>query len=200
MGFRYNEAGVKYIHMSPSGSRRKGKSFERQIVKLFRESFGLKPEECFRTPNSGGHPYAARTDPGDIQFCPEFRDWFNFHVECKNHRGTRLEQFFQTENARCGINRWLDQATCGPKHLRPMLVFQTGRGTAGIYCAVREAPAALRILQPYAVFEHERKCWTLLPFANFLLAYGTQFWRYDSGMNKSNEKRKQQPNTTAYVR
>lgn len=69
------------------GSQQKGKIFELKIVKTFRKWWNLSEKECYRTPVSGGHPYAVRSD---ITFYPE-KIWreVKLFIECKYRSRTR---------------------------------------------------------------------------------------------------------------
>ena len=88
--------------MKRASAREKGKGFERavssMVVRQF-ESYGISKIDCYRTPNSGGHPYASKTDPADIQMSAKLQTLFPFSIECKSGYKTdfNLRHFFNKE-------------------------------------------------------------------------------------------------------
>ena len=74
--------------MKQGGGRAKGSSFERQVAKDVIQAFakyGVTVKDCYRTPLSGGHFAASRTDPGDLVISPKLAEYFPFSIECKSY-------------------------------------------------------------------------------------------------------------------
>ena len=73
--------------MRQGGGRAKGSAFERQVAKDVIQAFakyGITVKDAYRTPLSGGHFAASRTDPGDLVISPKLAEYFPFSVECKS--------------------------------------------------------------------------------------------------------------------
>lgn len=119
-------------------ARNKGKAFEALVVKFLRLKFGWTKIQCYRTPCSGGHRFASKTDPGDVFIAAECRDQFPYHIECKNtrHGMKAIHRFMQPEKSRLRSteHKWLAQACKGATDdgRRPLLVFRAG---SVLYCA-----------------------------------------------------------------
>ena len=154
--------------MRPAGSSQKGKLYERDIARLIRQAFDLKDRQVYRTPMSGGHPYASTVDPGDIQFAPDIRDRFPWHVECKHHADVKISLLFRPEGSRQKFDAWLEQVTSGPGHLTPILVFRADRKN---WAALPAAKYHGVLRQPTLFFYRQGRKWVLVTLDDFLLAH-----------------------------
>lgn len=131
--------------MKKGGGRLKGNAFERlvasKIVEAFAE-FGITKEDVFRTPSSGGHRYAKKSDPGDLVLSRKLEDLFRFSVECKHERQIDWGLYFRRWRdmpKTAQLKRWFTQAQEAAdiqQGLMPLVVFQ-GNHT-DIFCALRE--------------------------------------------------------------
>jgi hypothetical protein len=128
--------------MKPGMGRLKGNAFERQaaalIVCAFKD-FGITKKDVYRTPGSGGHRYASKTDPGDLVISPKLRKLFPFSTECKSYARVRLAQFLYPvrlwkKSWKC--QKWLlqlrqateKQSADAGEWLIPLLVFKENNG------------------------------------------------------------------------
>jgi hypothetical protein len=144
--------------MKDGGGKAKGATFERLVADLIRKAFKLTKKDVYRTPLSGGHPYA---DPADLVMSPAARRVFPFSVECKHRKTWKLTLDKETAEVRT----WKQQATRAAQRskLTPLLVI---RGNAtDIYCALPRI---------HAPAEMDCACvamadgWVLLRFRDFL--------------------------------
>lgn len=163
--------------MLPSGSRAKGKSYERKIAEIFRSVFELRPEECCRTPSSGSHPWLSKVDPGDLQFCWTFKKYFPYHVECKNHARVSLAQFLRSDFSKGRLAAWVKQIHSGPDGFTPLLVMRVEREN---FCAVPSTkfPTEALVGYSHAYFYIGKQQWLLMSFDNFLLVYQSIHGKY----------------------
>lgn len=125
--------------MGGRASRNKGCTFERLVASMIIKAAG-KPftkKDCFRTPLSGGHPYAGESD---LQFTKHLRCVLPFVVECKHYKGLKPTQFFSLPNAQ--ISTWMAQVTVAAEKDKfrryPMLVMR-GNATPIYAAAPQEA-------------------------------------------------------------
>jgi hypothetical protein len=104
----------------------KGSAFERKIakdiVKAFKEDFGIKQQDCWRSVLSGGHKMSA----GDLRMSAAMEKLFPYAVECKFYKKIKLENFL-TGNENSKEVDWLDQTCAGAEKsngLKPLLVMK----------------------------------------------------------------------------
>lgn len=91
--------------MKAGRGREKGSTFERKLAGDIVEVTGCEKRECYRTPLSGGHPFAC---PSDLQMSERLRKAFPFSLEAKHRKNWRLDQLF-TGNKE--FESWLIQSS-----------------------------------------------------------------------------------------
>lgn len=123
--------------MRSGGGRAKGNWFEREVAKLICEAFkgwGITTSDAYRTPLSGGHLHARKSDPGDLVISKRLRKYFPFNVECKAYRRVKLWPLFfsvETQKNAWKFKAWLGQVSKGSnsnKSRHPMLIFKENNG------------------------------------------------------------------------
>lgn len=74
-------------------SKAKGSAFERLVSRLILKAAGDKfsKEDCYRTPMSGGHPFAGESD---LVVSAKLQEIFPFCVECKHGYGWDAYRMF----------------------------------------------------------------------------------------------------------
>lgn len=88
-------------------SRRKGKSFQREIAKFISSKIGLKEDDVASC-------VGGKTE-SDVRLSCEAKKRFPFHVECKNYRRW----------AASAMKEWLKQSTGeAPTETTPIVVFK----------------------------------------------------------------------------
>lgn len=163
--------------MKSGGGRNKGSAFERLVSKLFLEAFKkggvqTKPEDCFRTPLSGGHRFASKTDPGDLQFSKELTELFPMVVECKHYRELCLERYLQKPKKSWKEFQWLDQVSLSSQQTGrpPVLVMRGNNGV--IFCGhtvvIRLPFPDSPWKQPSIIFGYKEYAWWVYPLEDFL--------------------------------
>ena len=117
--------------MARFNSRGKGSSFERKVAAMVATAFRVSKRDIYRTPLSGGHPFA---DKGDLTISPELRKRFGFCVECKHNRTWTPECLFRL---RAQERSWIEQVVKASLKgdAVPLLVMRGNR--TQIYCAFR---------------------------------------------------------------
>lgn len=129
--------------MKPGMGRNKGNGFERETSKTIAHAFRhfhITQKDVYRTPSSGGHKYAKKSDPGDLVISRKLRELFPFSVECKFYRKIDLFKLFEPieDHVKSSqFKNWLAQTckTCnGSKKLYPMLVFKQNQSL--VLCAI----------------------------------------------------------------
>ena len=125
--------------MKAGGGRLKGNAFERTVAKMIVAAFedaGITLDDCYRTPGSGGHPKASKTDPADLVISRKLRKYFNFSVECKFYKDLDWHRLMTTYKNKGHFSVWWDQcvrsATAAKGNSVPLLVFRKNRGET--YC------------------------------------------------------------------
>ena len=63
----------------------KGQTFERKVAKMIAQTFDATPQECYRTPRSGGGFVK-----GDIVMSERLQKRFPYTVECKHSKAWSL--------------------------------------------------------------------------------------------------------------
>lgn len=145
-------------------SRRKGSAFERKVARSIAKAVGATKKDIYRTPLSGGHPYADR---GDLVIARKFRKRFPYCVECKHQRDWNAEWLFAPT---AKLHSWFKQAlTAAVACKRTAMLVICGNRTE-TYCAVPHSAASQlgfklgSRLVPYAsVKDAEGHRWLVLP-------------------------------------
>jgi hypothetical protein len=163
--------------MKAKSKREKGNGFERLVARMVLDAcnkggFLLDRKECFRTPLSGGHPFADR---GDLQIGPQLRKVFPFVVECKHQKIWNPGAMFRARENEANWLRQVKRATKETKieGLVPLLVCQGN--LTGTYCAapwddLRRALPATAGAMPRMLFRFEKRIWGLIFWEDFLTA------------------------------
>lgn len=149
--------------MDANGSRRKGAAYERKIVGLIRQAWGLTSKQCYRTPLSGGHPYASSAD---VTFSPELDGRLDISIECKNHRGTSVLSLLKPDGPSHPWTSWLDQALKASRETdkTPVLIARAGR----MDLALTTWDSWTSSKQPYIRFQWEGGEWVANPLECWL--------------------------------
>lgn len=125
--------------MKAGGGRNKGSAFERKVAKLIIATFankGINKEDCYRTPGSGGHRFASKTDPGDLVLSPALRELFNFSVECKHYAKLDWGVLLSNRRKKGQFESWWRQCCkAAVDDAIPLLVFKRNNGN--IYAMYR---------------------------------------------------------------
>jgi len=111
-----------------ASSKRKGSTFERLVAACILKAAGKQftKKDCYRTPMSGGHPYAGESD---LIISKKLREYFPFVVECK-HRKTWTEShvFKMTGDMKEFITQVLTAASKDKFSRAPLLIVR-GHGS-----------------------------------------------------------------------
>lgn len=113
-------------------SRNKGNAFERKVAKLIITAAGegFSNKDCYRTPLSGGHPFAGSSD---LVMRKRLRRIAPFCVECKHYKGWKLEHMFRLTSVVKGWHKQVLLAVEADRYKRmPLLVV---RGYGGLIFA-----------------------------------------------------------------
>ncbi|MDE2099978.1 MAG: hypothetical protein KGL39_22180 [Patescibacteria group bacterium] len=125
--------------MKKGGGREKGSRFEREVAKIVVRAFadkGITQKDCYRTPLSGGHRFAAQSDPGDLVISERLRRFFPYAVECKSYKKLDWPKLISNAKQKGHWDKWWRQATkaadaqsCGRglDRLYPLLIFRQNR-------------------------------------------------------------------------
>jgi hypothetical protein len=156
--------------------RNKGKAFERRIAKDILKAFpNFRPKDCYRTPMSGGHPFA---DSGDLCVSPALQKLFPFVCECKHYRSFSLRDLLPPTKQ---FSSWIWQARgAAVKMDRPWLLIVRGNNTP-IYAIVgmehMRARALAKVLQEGTTVLHHSWWMTLTgpPGRHYLVARWPDF-------------------------
>jgi hypothetical protein len=143
-------------------SNRKGSSFERLVAKIIAKHFGVSPKECYRTPLSGGHPYA---ESSDLVLSPELLKKFPMVVECKHTKAWKIEHLFKPTKL---MESWASQvlrATSEVTGREPVIIFRGNR--TPILAATME-----QLVEPPASYVRlNGATWAIRPLEQFLAKY-----------------------------
>lgn len=99
--------------MKKGGGRAKGAAFERHVSKVLIaafEAYGVTAEDCYRTPQSGGHRFARKEDPGDLVISKRLQKLFPFCVECKFYKKLQWNALLTKQKDKSHWTDWWDQA------------------------------------------------------------------------------------------
>lgn len=91
--------------MKAGRGREKGSAFERKLAADIIGITGAEKRECYRTPLSGGHPFAC---PSDLQLSERLRKVFSFSLEAKHRKNWKLDQLFVGNKE---FESWLEQSS-----------------------------------------------------------------------------------------
>jgi hypothetical protein len=170
--------------MKPGGGRNKGSAFERKVAALVVEAFkdcGITSKDAYRTPLSGGHIHASKTDPGDLVISPRLRKLFPFHCECKAHATVNLAQFLVPVKAwkkswKCNV--WLAQMVAAAEKqedewLIPLLVFKENNGeTMAAFPVGIGMGFGAEVFPQRLQFVYRNTDWIIVRFSKFLRKLG----------------------------
>jgi hypothetical protein len=148
--------------------RTKGSDFERHvaglIVAAFKE-YGITKKDCYRTPMSGGHPYA---DVGDLTMSATLLALLPVVVECKHTKSWNMSHLMNPPKM---MMDWMDQVTkaAAPTNsTRAPLVVMRGNGTP-ILCAIPQMRLVNYRPHPQLLMQHTNgNLWVIMNFASFL--------------------------------
>lgn len=174
--------------MRNGGGRAKGAGFENEIAKLIRAvavEYGFADDCCYRTPSSGGHRFAKKSDPGDLVVSPKLAKYFPFHIECKKQEIFELMHLLALPSIRMDSwaeFQWITQsieAVKAAKPLRPPMVVCT-KNRFPIYAIVDEREwhkwnngfleiPSHKPPMPHSKFLYVGQTWLLMPFDYVLL-------------------------------
>ena len=151
--------------MRKGGAKAKGSSFENKTAKQILKAAGnqFTRTDCYRTPISGGHPFASKNHPSDLVLSKKLRKVFPFSVECKHYKKLELQHFFTRQG---DFLKWIDQAMKATENSRvavePMIVFRWNLSRT--YCIVPWITHS----GTYIRFRYRGKEWKVVLFASFL--------------------------------
>jgi hypothetical protein len=108
-------------------SRDKGNSFERKVAKLIIAAAGegFSNKDCYRTPLSGGHPFAGSSD---LVMRRRLRKLLPFCVECKHYKTWKLEHMLRLTAVVKGWHKQVLHACKKDRYHRSPLLVIRGRG------------------------------------------------------------------------
>lgn len=173
--------------MRPGGGKSKGASFERTVAKLVIKAacrvLNISKKDIYRTPGSGGHRYASKTDPSDLVISKRLLKRFPFTVECKWYKSVNFGHFW-TLSTRRRLSwkefKWVDQVLEENSSFRerriPIVVFKQNKGS--VFCLwcdldpvarqARKAIVKLRTLKPKLKIKFRGNTWYLTLFSHVL--------------------------------
>jgi hypothetical protein len=152
--------------------RRKGAEFERliskQIIHAVGRGFGKK--DCYRTPMSGGHPFAGASD---LICSQQLMDLFPFCVECKHWKSWKPTDVFRSVKQTLDWGRQVLEAARRDKFKRAPLLVMRGNGTdiyaaAPVWAFKNWSPKMSVAIVPALCFMLEGKLWKMMTFAAVL--------------------------------
>ena len=129
-------------------SRRKGHDFERDIVQMLNQYYGIKEEtyKWKRVPQSGG--FDKRNFPGDVYTMhPHLATAKKFSIECKFHKDWKLEDLINGNKP--SIQEWWDQARTDAEigGKCPLLLFKKNRSSIYFMAVDRD-------IEPYLIYKN----------------------------------------------
>ena len=156
-----------------ANGRIKGKVFERNIARDLLQAcrkggLNVSPVDCFRTPLSGGHVFASKKDPGDLQLSQIILDHLPILVECKCYREVHLERFLGSP--RGPEFKWLDQVIRAAEGTgrTPILVMKGNN--RGIYAVLpMKEFSFLNGIFGYITFYYQKEWWYVIRWEVFLV-------------------------------
>jgi hypothetical protein len=154
-------------------SRDKGNTFERKVAKEIVAAAGrlFKAKDCYRTPQSGGHRFAGKSD---LRISPSLQAILPFCVECKHHKDVRTHHFFEFTAKMTSFHQQV-LASAAKEELAPMLVVRGGDKQQYASMPIEAARAWAHGLEfdgsdmkPVLHYQAEGKHWIAIQWANFL--------------------------------
>lgn len=147
--------------MARFNSRAKGNAFERLVADMIAKALKVSVKEIFRTPLSGGHPYADR---GDLTMSADVLKRFPFTVEAKHQKTFKLEHLVSPTTQMYG---WMDQVTQAANHTkgRKRLLVIRGNRTPIVCAYPREVTPFPHVLVQHPV---SGEIWCIVLFSDFL--------------------------------
>lgn len=155
------------------------KGFERSIAKMIIETFkdyGITEKDSYRTPMSGGHRYASKTDSGDIVLSPKLRKLLPVSCECKCYATVNLGHFLVPmkewkKSWQC--KQWLAQVVAATERqdgekLIPLLVFKENNGMIMAAFPVGRLPFGAEEFPYRIIFKYDGLPWNIVRFKTFL--------------------------------
>lgn len=153
----------------------KGSTFENQTAKDVIAALApqnAQRDEIFRTPLSGGHPYAPS---GDLIVADRLRPWFPFTVECKNWKSWKAGSFWNPRKQDISwLNQTMRECEDGPDGNRPLLVCK-GNLTGSFAIIPKRAFDSLQWATPFVprfLFKVGGRVWVQIAWEDFLIALG----------------------------
>jgi len=154
--------------------KQKGSAFENLVANKIIEAAKFEKKDCYRTPLSGGHPYA---DAGDLQISEKLLPYFPFSVECKHRRDWHPGVMFAPRGEE---RAWILQTYKAARGEKVPLLIMRGNRTeifvAGPFTHLfRYFDAKIFRVRPVLVLasadvagKREQETWLMLPFQPFL--------------------------------
>lgn len=146
------------VKMKKGGGRNKGSGFEREIADLVIAAFahkGICAKDCYRTPGSGGHKQASKTDPGDLVISRRLQKLFPFNVECKFYKSITMDLLMVPNVTEGHLKNWWEQAVKSAGKRIPLLIFRQNRQQAyamfpyDVYAGITGELSILADLRPH---------------------------------------------------
>lgn len=165
--------------MKARSRRVKGALFEREVAALLLKLLGppFTKKDCFRTPMSGGHRFASKSD---LTVSKRLTDVFPFAVECKHQKTFIPEILFSGTKL---IESWCEQSVraTAKNRLFPMVVMKGNRTAVFVALStevlkdtrVKDLPAAefeLSKRQPHAIVYYCQRYWRVYRWDKFCKA------------------------------
>lgn len=166
--------------MKPGRGREKGARNERALSKFVTGYFahvGITCADCYRTPSSGGHRFAKKTDGGDLVISPVFRKYFDFSVEAKDYAKINWLLLLLEHRPLSELSKWWKQccaASEAAKPYQPPLLVIKARGTPYIaFVRRKNIPSVglanvFRGLRPFTVTKCVGEEVIAMPLSSFL--------------------------------
>lgn len=141
--------------MQARSRRVKGALFEREVAALVLKLLGppFTKKDCYRTPMSGGHRFASKSD---LTVSELLTSVFPFAIECKHQKTFTPEILFSGTKL---IEGWCEQAVRATKknYLFPMVIMK-GNRTAVFVALSTGIPKGTRVGElPMGEFELSRR-------------------------------------------
>lgn len=153
-------------------SKDKGSIFERKVAKDILEAAGslFGAKDCYRTPQSGGHRFAGKSD---LRISGSLQSILPFCVECKHRKTVRTHHFFSLTAEVISFHEQV-LASAAKEELTPMLVVRGGdkqQYAAMPLAAARTWMPGLQFdgdVRPALHYDYRTQSWVALPWELFL--------------------------------
>lgn len=156
--------------MKQGGGRSKGATFERTVSKMIVEAskhLGVRQQDCYRTPMSGGHPNAKYQHPSDLVMSKKLLKHFSVSVECKHYKKVDLQTLFTKTGL---VFSWVAQASHAALHsnddLTPLVVFKWNNSQ--VFCIFPVGSLPRPNHQTYMRFFYKKQYWHVVLFQALL--------------------------------